>query len=948
LMLILDTDSYGSETSWDVINHNDPADTIASGGPYASLSHFEEQICMGTADCIDVYIYDAYGDGGPDYDILLNDVSLFSGTIAGFGEAFMNIGNGCVTIVGACCDDVTGICVDDVAEDDCPIENRWVAETLCADIYPPCGVPLGSCCYDEGILPACAINTQAECDVLGGTWTEDGTCADCPMCVDADYDNGQPFDDYGSPASQYINDFPISAEAADDFFLPGLGLTQVMMVTAWTTHWNGPANPSYYDHVNVTIYADYEFGTPDTSWPAGYMGDDGVHVEFEAGGVVFTEDVTDFTYWQLPRDCTGDLWQLNLALSNCILDLGTKYWIVVQPDMSFSGVGQCAFALSDMNTGDAAKTNFPYLGTPAWTEFDGNAGVCDTLAPEGTLTDMAFCLDIQEPECELIDPPWESTDVFMDNLNDSYAPPGDPRGSQWHELWPNYCTNWDLTSWLDNGDSTLSTGDYVDFTAAAASCYTLEVVYIGPTVILTNIMAPGDTIYMDQLQVDQADPFPPVTDVLLSQWKGIWPVQAQCLCDPCEHPDGPLACPCNWMVTGWEDNGNGVLDSCDYIEMTYCDMLGGETVIEIFHVEGIAIDIVLRKIPTINQIQDSLTVVGIGDDCWPSPYDGEPVAVNGTVVAITQTDSLHPYPNYFLQDCATEDFNGIYVYDDAHGDMALGDHVTVSGEIDEYYGLTELKNVTGLITIPDADEPLCTLVVTDSDELWECDPTAADGENLEGVLVMLENVTVSSTASGGRAWVRTAGATDSVEVDDDLYKYGTDQPEPWEVGATYDYIVGMVQYTYGNYELWPRFAADVAELGYQYLPGDANMGFGTTGLWPPRVVGGDVTYLVNYFIYETHTPGCFIDYGDSLFFMSGDANGDCQVIGSDVTKLVNHFRFELPDSVKEIVPCSLYTTVWPDTAVIPEVQPDGWPPCDHILNPPPASTPKVIPNGLIK
>lgn len=39
--------------------------------------------------------------------------------------------------VGACCDDATGICVDGVAQANC--NGRFAADTLCADLDPPCG-----------------------------------------------------------------------------------------------------------------------------------------------------------------------------------------------------------------------------------------------------------------------------------------------------------------------------------------------------------------------------------------------------------------------------------------------------------------------------------------------------------------------------------------------------------------------------------------------------------------------------------------------------------------------------------------------------------------------------------------------------------------------------------------------------------------------------------------
>ncbi|MCD6163719.1 MAG: right-handed parallel beta-helix repeat-containing protein [candidate division Zixibacteria bacterium] len=119
--------------------------------------------------------------------------------------------------------------------------------------------------------------------------------------------------------------------------------------------------------------------------------------------------------------------------------------------------------------------------------------------------------------------------------------------------------------------------------------------------------------------------------------------------------------------------------------------------------------------------------------------------------------------------------------------------------------------------------------------------------------------------------------------------------------------------------------------GYEYLPGDANM---YNGLWPPIVIGGDVTYLVNYFKgYETSLPCLLND-----FWCSADANGDCQVIGSDVIRLVNYFR-----GLGDIQYCPEYLPLWLTPDDIPAEAPDGWPNCEI-----PTMNNKTIPSNSIR
>lgn len=60
LTLTLNTDNYGSETSWAVNNNQGSA--VANGSGYASNTQYDEQICL-TDDTYTLVISDSYGDG---------------------------------------------------------------------------------------------------------------------------------------------------------------------------------------------------------------------------------------------------------------------------------------------------------------------------------------------------------------------------------------------------------------------------------------------------------------------------------------------------------------------------------------------------------------------------------------------------------------------------------------------------------------------------------------------------------------------------------------------------------------------------------------------------------------------------------------------------------------------------------------------------------------------
>ncbi|MCP4581982.1 MAG: hypothetical protein GY839_10210 [candidate division Zixibacteria bacterium] len=115
-------------------------------------------------------------------------------------------------------------------------------------------------------------------------------------------------------------------------------------------------------------------------------------------------------------------------------------------------------------------------------------------------------------------------------------------------------------------------------------------------------------------------------------------------------------------------------------------------------------------------------------------------------------------------------------------------------------------------------------------------------------------------------------------------------------------------------------------IGFNYLPGDVNM---YNGVWPPHAIGGDVTYLVNYFRSIPSSQACLMHNPTAViapvyFWASADANGDCLVIGSDVTRLVNYFR-----GLTELSHCPDYPPAWLTPDDLPGEAPAGWPNCEE-------------------
>ncbi len=182
----------------------------------------------------------------------------------------------------------------------------------------------------------------------------------------------------------------------------------------------------------------------------------------------------------------------------------------------------------------------------------------------------------------------------------------------------------------------------------------------------------------------------------------------------------------------------------------------------------------------------------------PSPYDGEEVTVTGVV-----TGAGYDGDKYFIADTEGGPWRGVYVYDYSHS-VSPGDYITIDCEVDEYYDLTELKNVSTFSV--DGTRPVPDPYTTTIGDIEE---------SLEGVLVEIADVTVDGI--DGDYWTISDG-TGSIEV-----RRGFDYTAIHEIGAEIDRVVGLVSYTYGNFILEPRSNEDAGSSDTTTTPTDTNV-----------------------------------------------------------------------------------------------------------------------------
>ncbi len=191
------------------------------------------------------------------------------------------------------------------------------------------------------------------------------------------------------------------------------------------------------------------------------------------------------------------------------------------------------------------------------------------------------------------------------------------------------------------------------------------------------------------------------------------------------------------------------------------------------------------SIYTIQYTEDA----GSSSDCYPSSYSGQTVTTSGFVTGVRSS-------GFYMQSEAGE-WHGIYVYDSSIN-PSVGDALDLTAEVAEYYGLTELTDVSDF-TVTSSENVVEFTDITTGELANGCSNT---GEAWEGSLIRLSNVTVTALPNSYGEWYVDDGSG-PCQIDDGIFAY-----TPVE-GQSFDYIIGCVDFSYSEYGVNPRSATDV-------------------------------------------------------------------------------------------------------------------------------------------
>jgi len=190
-----------------------------------------------------------------------------------------------------------------------------------------------------------------------------------------------------------------------------------------------------------------------------------------------------------------------------------------------------------------------------------------------------------------------------------------------------------------------------------------------------------------------------------------------------------------------------------------------------------------------------------GNGTYPSPLEGQNVSVGGIVSATKYNNG-----NYFISSSNGGDWQGIFIYDYSYA-PEIGDSIIISGEVYEYNGFTEMKNLTNFEILSSSNPlPIPEQISTLELSLEEA---------YESVLVEINDVYVTQAYDTWDEWHVDDGSGSGI-IADAIFRL-KDTDFPLFLGYPFSSIKGTVSYSYDKYMLHPGSVDDIISASGAYI-----------------------------------------------------------------------------------------------------------------------------------
>jgi predicted phosphodiesterase len=200
----------------------------------------------------------------------------------------------------------------------------------------------------------------------------------------------------------------------------------------------------------------------------------------------------------------------------------------------------------------------------------------------------------------------------------------------------------------------------------------------------------------------------------------------------------------------------------------------------------------LGETPVTKIYDIQFTTIAGSDGTYPSTLNGQTVTTGGTVTATGYIDG-----RYFISSSQGGAWNGLFIYDNTNL-PTIGDSILITGKVTEYYGFTEMIDLTSFEVIS-AYNPL--------PETAKISTVEITSEAYEGVFVEVNNCNVSSAFDEDGNWATDDGSG-TCYIRPGIYDL-INEDFPLILTYPFSYIKGVIGYHYGFTSLHPRLIEDI-------------------------------------------------------------------------------------------------------------------------------------------
>jgi Secretion system C-terminal sorting domain len=192
---------------------------------------------------------------------------------------------------------------------------------------------------------------------------------------------------------------------------------------------------------------------------------------------------------------------------------------------------------------------------------------------------------------------------------------------------------------------------------------------------------------------------------------------------------------------------------------------------------------------------------------WGYPVDNSPF--QGYIVTLEGVVTTNPADwtgNYYIQEKDSA-WYGMWIYDPNHTPVQ-GDWISVTGQVQENYNVTRLRNITNFSVVTPGYGVFDPIQVTTG----EIGTGGANAEAYEDVLIKVVNVTVTDPfpdSPGNYGEFEINDNSGPVRVDDAFTAFNGNLDSTFQLGDTIEELIGVHYYSFNDYKILPRNNNDI-------------------------------------------------------------------------------------------------------------------------------------------